>query len=164
MISNRRTLSILGQSLLALTMGSALAYAQAPASVSLPISYQRWLQLKADPAAMSLFKSYPAATVVPQVAAGVVAGPWQSATPLPTAGVTPANPLLMTDGTVIVHLIANGTPTTPPEGTRNWLRLTPDINGKYVSGTWSTFATLPVIGGVPYGPIFFASEVLQTAG
>jgi hypothetical protein len=60
----------------------------------------------------------------------------------------------MTDGTVIVHLISGG------EGTRNWLRLTPDINGNYVTGTWSTFATLPVIGGDPYAPIFFASEVL----
>jgi hypothetical protein len=158
MTRNRRTPRILGQSLLALTMGSAVAVAQAP-GVPLPISHQRWLQLHNDPVAMSNLEPYPAPVVSP-VAAGTVVGPWQSVTPLPTTGVTPANPLLMTDGTVIVHLIANGTVTTPPEGTRNWLRLTPDINGNYATGTWSTFATLPVIGGDPYAPIFFASEVL----
>jgi hypothetical protein len=101
MTRNRRTLRILGQSLLALTMGSAVAYAQAP---KLPISHQKWLQLRNDPVAMSNLLPYPA-PAVPQAAAGTVVGPWQSVTPLPTAGVSPANPLLMTDGTVIVHLI-----------------------------------------------------------
>jgi hypothetical protein len=49
MTNNHRILNILGQSLLALTMGSAIGYAQVPASVPVPISYQRWLQLQADP-------------------------------------------------------------------------------------------------------------------
>jgi hypothetical protein len=103
MISHRRTLRILGQSLLALTMGSAIAYAQAP---KLPLSYQNWLQLRNNPAALSNLQSYPA-PAVPRAAAGITVGPWQSVTPLPASlgNVSPANPLLMTDGTVIVHLI-----------------------------------------------------------
>jgi len=90
-------------------------------------------------------------SVAPPVAAGTVVGPWQSTNnPFPGVG-TPANPLLLTDGTVIVHLIDNSF-----AGTRNWFQLTPDINGSYVNGTWSTFASLPA----GYGPLFHASEVL----
>jgi hypothetical protein len=147
----QRTLGILGPSLIALTMGAATAYAQ----VKLPISHKRWIALQNDPVAMSHLKSHPAPVVSP-LAAPVTVGPWTSVTPLPISGVSPANPLLMTDGTVIVHLIDD----TTFHGTRNWLRLTPDINGNYATGTWSTFATLPVINTVPYAPIFFASEVL----
>jgi len=62
---------------------------------------------------------------------------------------------LLTDGTVIVHLIDNSF-----AGTRNWFQLTPDINGSYVNGTWSTFASLPA----GYGPLFHASEVLPDPG
>jgi hypothetical protein len=57
-----------------------------------------------------------------------------------------SNPLLMTDGTVIMHI----------SNSQNWWRLTPDINGNYATGTWSTFATLPS----NYGPLYFGSEVL----
>src|SRR6266403_4671676 len=126
-------------------MGSAIAYAQVQPSLPLPISYKRWLQLQADPVAVSNLQSHPA-PAVETVAGGVVVGPWKSVTPLPTPGVSPANPLLMTDGTVIVHLIDDSV----FQGTRNWLQLTPDINGNYDTGTWSRFASLPA----GYGPIF----------
>jgi hypothetical protein len=58
---------------------------------------------------------------------------------------------LLTDGTVIVHLI-----NTSNQGTINWYQLTPDNTGSYVNGTWSTFASLQA----GYGPLFHASEVL----
>jgi hypothetical protein len=76
-------------------------------------------------------------------------GTWQvAANPFPPGG--SANPLLLTDGTVIV---ANGdTPT--------WYKLTPDINGSYVNGTWTEIAALPVIGGTRYAPLYHASAVL----
>jgi len=73
---------------------------------------------------------------------------WQPLTNQPnfTAGTA----LLLTDGTVMVH----------HEGANNgyseWYKLTPDINGSYVNGTWSQLASL----SSDYGPLFFASAVL----
>jgi hypothetical protein len=61
-----------------------------------------------------------------------------------------SNPVLMTDGTVLVHRTDNP----------SWYRLTPDINGSYINGTWSQIASLPIIGGTQYDPKFFASAVL----
>ena len=60
------------------------------------------------------------------------------------------NPLLLTDGTVI------GAACDSPA----WYKLTPDIHGSYVNGTWSAIASLPVIGGVQYAPQYHASAVL----
>jgi hypothetical protein len=72
------------------------------------------------------------------------ASPWQLLTnPL---GRNASNPLLLTDGTAIVHI----------SETPDWWRLTPDINGSFVSGTWSPIASLPA----GYAPRFFASAVL----
>jgi hypothetical protein len=78
------------------------------------------------------------------------AGSWTNvnANNLPNASL--ANPLLLTDGTVI---FANA--DTPV-----WYKLTPDINGSYVNGTWSQIASLPVIGSTQYAPQYFASAVL----
>jgi hypothetical protein len=56
------------------------------------------------------------------------------------------NPLLLTDGTVIVHRTA----------TPDWYKLTPDSSGSYVNGTWSKVASMPLT----YGPMYFASAVL----
>jgi hypothetical protein len=61
--------------------------------------------------------------------------------------------LLLTDGTVIAH---EENDQSGNVATRNWYKLTPDINGSYVNGTWSPIAPLPV----GYGPLFFGSAVL----
>jgi hypothetical protein len=53
---------------------------------------------------------------------------------------------LLTDGTVIVH-----SPCTP-----NWYKLTPNINGSYVAGTWTQIASLQS----GYTPLYFAQAVL----
>ena len=153
MNGERKTLGILGPALLALTMGSAIADAQVTEPV--PLAYGRAQQL--TPEALVQLRSYPAAPVA-QVPAGVVVGPWQSVTPVPTGNSFPANPLLMTDGTVIVHINFINPNVNLFEGTRNWLQLIPDINGNYATGTWSTFATLPA----GYAPIFcLASQILN---
>jgi hypothetical protein len=71
----------------------------------------------------------------------------QTWTPLvhqPTFGASTA--LLLTDGTVMVH--SNGGST--------WWRLTPDVTGSYVNGTWSQLASLPS----GYAPLYYASAVL----
>src|SRR5437763_7040378 len=61
--------------------------------------------------------------------------------------------LLLTDGTVIAHEEndQNGNVATTV-----WYKLTPDINGSYINGTWSQIASLPA----GYGPLFFGSAVL----
>jgi hypothetical protein len=61
--------------------------------------------------------------------------------------------LLLTDGTVIAH---EENDQNNNFATRNWYKLTPDINGSYINGTWSSIAPLPV----GYGPLFFGSAVL----
>ena len=52
----------------------------------------------------------------------------------------------LTDGTVVVQA----------DGESDWYKLTPDINGSYVNGTWTKLASLPA----GYAPDAFASAVL----
>jgi hypothetical protein len=73
-----------------------------------------------------------------------VPGSWTSLTSNP--GQNLSNPLLLTDGTVIAHVSC----------TTNWFRLTPDIDGSYLHGTWTKIASLPP----GYTPRFFGSAVL----
>jgi hypothetical protein len=155
MINTRRTFGIIATLVPLLAMGSMVALAQtAPASL-LPLSYPVLRQLQNQPAALRELQTRPTAPVQAPApaAAPLVAGPWQlTNNPFPGTG-SPANPLLLTDGTVIVHLIG---PPPAFAGTESWYQLTPDINGSYVNGTWSTFASPPS----GYGPLFHASEVL----
>jgi hypothetical protein len=69
---------------------------------------------------------------------------WQRLTNQPPFDTDTA--LLLTDGTVMVHEYGNS----------NWWRLTPDINGSYLKGTWSQLASMQS----SYGPLYFASAVL----
>jgi hypothetical protein len=69
---------------------------------------------------------------------------WQRLTNQPPFDTDTA--LLLTDGTVMVHEYGNN----------NWWRLTPDINGSYLNGTWSQLASM----SPTYGPLYFASAVL----
>jgi hypothetical protein len=69
---------------------------------------------------------------------------WQPLTHQPTFIASTA--LLLTDGTVMVH-----------DGGQAWWRLTPDLNGSYVNGTWSQLASLPS----NYSPLYYASAVLR---
>jgi hypothetical protein len=57
-----------------------------------------------------------------------------------------ANPLLLTDGTVIIQ----------DAGCPDWWRLTPDNTGSYVNGTWTQIASLPD----GYSPLYHSSAVL----
>ncbi|MGC1452690.1 MAG: kelch repeat-containing protein, partial [Candidatus Sulfotelmatobacter sp.] len=64
----------------------------------------------------------------------------------PNANLGLGNPLLLTDGTVILHEACG----------RTWYRLTPDQYGSYVNGTWKRIAPLPS----GYAPLYFGSAVL----
>ena len=70
------------------------------------------------------------------------------------AGVMAGTMLLLTDGAVLVH-DANRPSVGNTFGGKNWYRLTPDNNGDYRNGTWSS--ALPMAGQRKY----FASGVLK---
>ncbi len=69
---------------------------------------------------------------------------WTKLTNAPTFKADTA--LLLTDGTAMVHAYESV----------NWWRLTPDINGSYINGTWSQLASAPA----GYEPLYFGSAVL----
>ena len=64
----------------------------------------------------------------------------------PNVNLALSNPLLLTDGTVILHQACG----------RQWWRLTPDQFGGYINGTWTQIAPLPS----GYAPLYFGSAVL----
>jgi hypothetical protein len=111
----------------------------------LPLSAPQRMRLRDDPAALAGMGS-----MLPPVASRPAppppaASPWRLGSQ-PAGAPILSNPLLMTDGTVLAHVSC----------TRTWWKLTPDITGSYVNGTWSQIASLPV----GYGPRFFSSAVL----
>jgi hypothetical protein len=162
MMSFQLGLRLLGSALVAVTMTAGGAYGQSPSGKAVPpLSYPAWQYLHDNPEAMRGFMSgLPPVSTQPRPAPesgrsfvpseqapapqGDPASPWQQV-PNPM-GLNFSNPLLMTDGTVIVLNTQ----------TSNWWRLTPDINGSYVNGVWSQIASLPA----GYAPTFFASAVL----
>jgi len=75
-------------------------------------------------------------------------GTWAAVTNAPSGGL--ANPVLLTDGTVIVSV----------GDSPNWYKLTPDANGNYAAGTWTKIAALPTINGKAYGPLYHSTGVL----
>ena len=75
-------------------------------------------------------------------------GAWQVVASAPAGGL--CNPLLLTDGSVMVASC----------DTPNWYRLTADITGNYAKGTWTQLASLPMINGTQYAPLYHASGVL----
>jgi hypothetical protein len=63
--------------------------------------------------------------------------------------------ILLTDGSVMCHEVADPLPQGSVDGT-HWWRLTPDSNGKYETGEWSKLTDSPS----GYGPLFYCSAVL----
>jgi hypothetical protein len=74
----------------------------------------------------------------------VATGSWTKLTNQPTFNTDSAN--LLTDGTVLVHQYNSNI----------WWKLTPDINGSYVNGTWAQMASMQT----GYAPLYFANAVL----
>jgi hypothetical protein len=77
-----------------------------------------------------------------------MAGTWQPLNNQPTFNASTM--LLLTDGTVMCS--DEGSSLV---GTAHWWKLTPDVFGSYIDGTWSQLAD------GPNAPLFFASAVLK---
>ena len=60
------------------------------------------------------------------------------------------------DGVQLTFQLTDGTVLGQGYGDSDWWKLTPDINGSYLNGTWSQMASLPS----GYSPDAFASAVL----
>jgi hypothetical protein len=82
--------------------------------------------------------------------AGMSSSPWQLLKNQPPVldpvDCGPGNPVLLTDGTVLVQ----------DDGCQDWWKLTPDEFGSYVNGTWSQVASTPA----GYSPLYHSSAVL----
>ncbi|MGA8876261.1 MAG: hypothetical protein WB555_12060 [Candidatus Korobacteraceae bacterium] len=97
---------------------------------------------------MKLLRSFAFVVIACAAASLCSAQSWQPVNNQPSF--TAGHMLLLTDGTVMVHH------EDPNDGYSDWWKLTPDINGSYVNGTWSQLASL----ASDYGPLFFGSAVL----
>jgi hypothetical protein len=118
-----------------------------------PLSHAKAVFFQNNPEARSQFMAQlprrpaglpAAAQALTPAAPPAFGGTWQTATAAPANGL--CNPLLLTDGTVIVHVCDSSF----------WYKLTPDNTGSYVNGTWSQIASLPS----GYQPQYHASAVL----
>ena len=124
-----------------------------PGVVPPPLTYRQAQYFAGHPQAWAAFVAHlprqeADGAAAPRAVSTNAGGTWQKVTAAPSNGL--CNPLLLTDGTVMVHEC--NTPT--------WYRLTPDVKGDYADGTWSQLASLPVIGGTQYQPQYHASGVL----
>jgi hypothetical protein len=88
-----------------------------------------------------------------------VAGTWAAVTNAPS-GINPSTCLLLTDGTVMCQA---------GPGSAGWVRLTPDINGSYENGKWTTLNNAPTgtdgtdVLGVTCAPCQWAPEYYASA-
>src|SRR5260370_29282274 len=73
-------------------------------------------------------------------------GTWTSVTQSAPGGNQVQHVMLLSDGTVMAQQIGT---------TSNWYRLTPDIHGSYVNGSWTTLASMS------YSRQFYTSAVLR---
>jgi hypothetical protein len=110
-----------------------------------PLSLQRYQYFASHPEEWQQFMSQLPRMDIGPARPRAASSPWQPVNANAPAGV--GAPQLLTDGTVLVQQYC----------TQNWYKLTPDINGSYINGTWSEIAPLPA----GYAPVYFAAAVLS---
>jgi len=122
-----------------------------------PVSHAKYLELQKTPGAwekfLARFPQLGAARATQNRVQVPTGGTWtnvpnNSALNPETQGLTAQ--MLLTDGTVLAH----------DADLADWWKLTPDINGNYANGTWSQVASMPMIDGSQYAPLYTASAVL----
>jgi hypothetical protein len=128
-------------------MGYGVTQATAVAQPVPPLSLPSAERLAQDPQAMAQLMARLPAVPATQLAPTPGPSPWQhTSIPFPGTNGSAGNPLLLTDGTILVHDTC----------AVDWWKLTPDIHGSYVNGTWRPVASLPA----NYQPLYFGSAVL----
>jgi hypothetical protein len=146
-----KTSSLLLAVVLATALVTVSSFAQTPKAPASPVVSVGSILPWAIGVRLPLPASGPTTAVYVQKMLPPAQSPWTRTTNNPPVNLGAM--LLLTDGTVIAHeendVVGN-------YATRNWYRLTPDINGSYINGTWSEIAPLPV----GYGPLAFGSAVL----
>ena len=128
--------------------GLGTAAFAADAVVPPPVSHARAEYFKSHPEQWNaIMANAPTARMVPPRPASAepaTPGTWSPlVNPAPASGL--GNPLLLTDGSVIVHVLCSPT----------WYKLSPDSAGSYIAGTWSQIAN------APWQPLYFASQILN---
>ena len=135
-----------------LAMSTQLCAAQGTRTIGpAPMSRLHYEQLlKTNPALLRVL-THPRTMALAPAAKQPAGSPWQPLTNQPNFSAS--SPLLLTDGTIIVQ-DADGS----LDGNLGsaWFRLTPDINGSYVNGTWSQLASMQK----GYVPLYTASAIL----
>ena len=152
---NSKSFILLCAGVTVMLLAATTSSAQSDGVIPPPLSVPRAEYFKNNPEAWRQFLSeLPQQPAELQTAAPTAptatpkfGGTWTALSEAPGAL---ANPLLLTDGTVIVSKV----------DAKEWFKLTPDINGSYANGTWSRIASLPVIDGVQYAPLYHSSAVL----
>ncbi len=113
-----------------------------------PLSQQKALYFAKHPdewaAIMARAPKARVLTPAPALREPTPAGSWATRVNAPPASAM-SNPLLLTDGAVIVHEYCSA----------HWYKLTPDKFGSYVNGSWSQIAD------APWQPLYFASQILN---
>ena len=161
-----RRISTLTLTLVAAIWIMPAVHAQQTPRPQVPISYASWLHLRDQPEILNRLgaalptvapesgpiPSPPTNSAIGSAPSGfsqeqAPVGGWSNLANVPPGGpYNFGNPLLLTDGTVILHRTDG----------RDWYKLTPSNTGSYINGTWTQIA--PMQPG--YGPKFFASAVL----
>ncbi len=140
--------SVTGSAMALSVLAGASAASAADMTVPPPLSHQKAIYFAKHPAEWAaIMARAPKARMVtpaPAPSGPPRAGGWSSlANTAPTDGLS--NPLLLTDGTVIVHQLC----------TAHWYKLTPNAKGSYIKGSWSQIAD------APWQPLYFASQILN---
>lgn len=149
-----RIAACLGTSLAALSPVAGLAAPEAANRMMPPMSTVTAKYFASHPAEYAHFlQKLPRIGGVPDsVSANRITtasgGAWSLVAKAPVGGL--CNPVLLTDATVLVASC----------NTPSWYKLTPDSHGNYADGTWTQLASLPVINGTQYAPLYHATGVL----
>ncbi len=93
----------------------------------------------------------------------LAAGHWTPLNNQPTFLKGVGAPLLLTDGSVLVQEQFFEVPSELTSANNSYgyiYKLTPDAYGSYINGSWSKLKALPILDGIQYAPVFYASAVL----
>lgn len=127
-------------------ISAGLTLAAAPIKRAAPTERGRTSSLPGTSRCISLMLTL---AILGMLGAGrTMAGTWTALTNIAPDNIDTM--LLLSDGTVMA---ASGEPNSGHIGNA-WYRLTPDTNGSYVNGTWSTIAPMQ------YTRLYYASQVL----